>query len=186
MKGLKDMKSSFRREKLPVPAVPAQLQESVAKLRDWAWGTRQETYPLYDIDAYVDEATQGSVDDYFMLGQDGHGTNSWFLHCYISLGPASIFVQSPWGGAYSDAKAALDGIQRRFAVLERLLRAVVWAQDAGVLLPGRLIIQQSSTTSPRWAWVAPGLPVAWHEEFANAMTPALESLQQLHTQHSRP
>lgn len=177
MKGLKDMKSTLRRQRLPMPAVPAVLQARVEKLRDWAWGTRAEAFPLYDIESYVAEAAEGPVEDYFLLGQDGYGTNSWYLHCYVSVGPVSIFVQAPWGGAYAELKAALDGIQRRYAVLDRLLQAAEQASLSGVSLPGRLIVQQSSTVTPRWAWNIPGEPVEWQEEFANAMTPALESLQ---------
>lgn len=171
------MKSTLRRQRLPMPVVPPSLQARVEKLWDWTWGTQPLPYPLYDIESYVNEAVSGSANDYFLLGQDGYGTNAWFLHCYISFGPLSVFVQAPWGGAYSNLKLALDGIQRRFAVLERLLGAAEQAMLAEASLPGRLIIQQSSTLPPRWAWAVPGEPVEWQEEFANAMTPALESLQ---------
>lgn len=177
MKGLKDMKSTLRRERLPMPAVPPDLQHRVEKLQDWTWGTRAPPFALYDIESYVAEAETGAVGDFFLLGQDGYGTNSWFLHCYISFGPVSVFIQAPWGGAYSDNRLAQDGVQRRFAVLERLLQAAEQALASGVSLPGRLLVQQSSTLPPRWAWVVPGAEVEWKEEFANAMTPALESLQ---------
>lgn len=178
MKGLKDMKSTLRRERLPMPAVPQALQSRVEKLQDWTWGTRPPVFALYDIAAFVSEAETGHVEDYFLLGQDGYGTNSWFLHCYVSFGPVSIFIQAPWGGAYADARLARDGVQRRFAVLERLLQTAEQALLTGAALPGRLLVQQSSTLPPRWAWAVPGQPVEWNEEFANAMTPALESLQQ--------
>lgn len=177
MNGFKAMKSNLRRHKLPLPVIPAHLQGRVVPLREWAWGTRPEDINLYNVEAWVEEAVQNAPGDYFMLGQDGHGVGAWFLHCYLTLGPLSIFIQTPWGGAYTEMKAAVDAVQRRFVVLERLLGAADEAVRLGVELPGRLLVQQSAISGPRWAWVLPGRPVEWHEEFANAMTPALESLQ---------
>ncbi len=184
MKGLKDMKATLRRHRLPMPVIPAGLQTRVEKLRDWAWGSRAEVFPLYDIQSWVAEAAEAQPEDYFLLGQDGYGTNAWYLHCYVSVGPVSIFIQAPWGGAYTELKAALDGIQRRYAVLERLLQTAEKASLSGATLPGRLVIQQSSVLPPRWAWVVAGAPVQWQEEFANAMTPALESLQAVLTRQT--
>ncbi len=178
MKGFKDMKTNLRRHRLPMPVIPAYLQAQVAPLREWAWGTRPEEVRLYEVERWAEEAAASPQEDYFMIGQDGHGTNAWFLHCYLTEGPLSIFIQTPWGGAYTEMKAALDGVQRRFTVLERLVRAAETATLRGARLPGRLIIQQSAISGPRWGWAVPDQPMVWHEEFANAMTPALESLQQ--------
>ncbi len=182
MKGLRDMTSTLRRHRLPPPQVPEPLQPRILRHRDWVWGSRVDVPRLYDIDGYINETMDTPVEDFFILGHDGYGTNSWFLHCYLQHGPLSIFIQTPWGGAYADAKRVIDAVQRRFVLLERLLMAMDQALMGGHSLPGRLIVQQSSVESPRWGWLTGDQPVTWQEEFANAMTPALESLQS-HTLH---
>ena len=171
------MKATLRKERLPMPPVPDQLYDSVENIRDWVWGTRPEKYRLYDLESYTREAISSPGPDYVLVGHDGHGTNSWFFHGFVSLKNVAIFVQAPWGGAYTNSKMALEGLKVRFELMEKLLYAVESAERAGRVLPGRLIVQQSSITSPRWAWVKEDGILEWKEEFANAMTPALESVQ---------
>ncbi len=177
MKGLREMTSTLRRHKLPAPRVPEPLQPCIQRQRDWVWGSRMDIPRLYDIEGYIGETLASPTEDFFLLGQDGYGTNSWFLHCYLQHGPLSVFIQTPWGGAYADATRTVDAVQRRFVVLERLLIAMDKAHISGSSLPGRLIVQQSAIEAPRWGWQVGNQSVEWQEEFANAMTPALESLQ---------
>ncbi len=182
MNGIRDMTSTLLRHRLPSPPVPEPLQARILRQREWVWGTRVDDPRLYDIASYIDETTDTPVEDFFLLGHDGYGTNSWFLHCYLQHGPLSVFIQTPWGGAYSDEKRATDTIQRSFVLLERLLVATDQALIGGYSLPGRLIVQQSSVEPPRWGWLKSDQTIVWHEEPANAMTPALESMQS-HTVH---
>lgn len=179
------MHSTLRRHRLQTPLVPIPLQPQIQRKRDWVWGSRQDIPRLYEISSYIEEALSGSSTDFFLLGHDGHGTNSWFLHCYLQHGPLSVFVQTPWGGAFTESAAAEDAVKRRFQVLERLITSVDRALVAGISFPGRLIVQQSSVTSPRWGWLTGDSTCEWQEEFANAMTPALESLQ-THAQNVIP
>jgi hypothetical protein len=177
MKGLRDMTSTLRRHRLPSPPVPEPLQARVLRQRDWVWGTRVDLPRLYDMASYIDGTTDTPVEDFFILGHDGYGTNSWFLHCYLQHGPLSAFIQTPWGGAYADEKRATVAIQRSFVLLERLLVATDQALIGGHSLPGRLIVQQSSVEPPRWGWLTGDQTVTWHGESADAMTPALQSLE---------
>lgn len=177
-KGMKHLKTVLRRERLPLPPVPRPLQERLGVLDQRTWGTRPLLVSLYDIQAHA-EQTVDDPEDFVLIGHAGHGVNSWFFHCYISQGPLTVLVQAPWGGRLTDAKSAARGLAVRYQLLGELFAAMNEVRVSDRPLPGRLIIQQSSVTDPRWAWVEEGVATRWNEEFANAMTPALESLRSL-------
>lgn len=61
-------------------------------------------------------------------------------------------------------------------VLEKVLIIVDYIHVAGARIPERLIIQQSADKPPRWGWQNVSNVVDWQQEFANAMTSALEFL----------
>lgn len=174
------MGDALRAERLPLPPIPFALQPQLRQFRDWMWGTREPTAPLYDIGVYVEESLQASPADYALVGQDGYGTNAWFFHCYISQGPVTLFIQVPWGGAYSDPEQATRRLERRYELAQQILDTADHLVTAGQPLPGRLVVEQAATGVPRWCWATPGAEPEWHEEPTNAMSPALAALRALH------
>lgn len=175
--GLRSVSTALMRERLPVPSLPPHLHQHLKPLREWIWATTDSLpAPLYDIDYYIDHLLNQTGEDWCAIGHDGYGINEWYLHCYVVHGPLTVLVQAPWGGSLMNHQAAREGVRKRFELLDRLLSAMQQAMQKGVSLPGRLIVQQTSIVDPRWGWIGRDGEVHWVEEFANAMTPALESL----------
>lgn len=170
------MRSLLRKKRLPIPPVEVFEKRRIRELRDWVWGTRTEDYRLYDIAAYAEEAIQKNQEDYLLLGHDGYGTNTWFFQVLLKWKFVTVLVQAPWGGVYSSNQVALDGLQARIDLLQKFVQQVDQSLSEEKTIEGHLIVQQSSVSSPRWAWIEEGKPILWREEFANAMTPALDSL----------
>lgn len=175
---MKHLKTVLKRERLPLPPMPRDLQDKLDVFGEKTWGTQSPKGSLYDIQTHTDQLIATPA-DFALLGHDGHGMNSWFFHCYISHGPLAVLVQAPWGGRLTDVKTAVQGLTVRYQLLGELFNVMNEVTAAGHALPGRLIVQQSSIIDPRWAWVKDGADPQWNEEFANAMTPALESLRSL-------
>ena len=91
------------------------------------------------------------VDDYLVVGHDGHGVNSWAMHYYIVRGPLALFLQTGWGGAYMDTEAEAADMAFRFSQARLLVEAAESAApEHGGRVAGRYIVVDSAFTGGRW------------------------------------
>ncbi len=171
--------SSFEDNGLPWPPVLPALAERLAPRGGHLFATRELPAPPYDIGHYVDEFIDTpSLAPYAVVGFDGHGTNSWAVHCYLVEDGLGLFIQLPWGGAYMDPAATRPPIEHLFDWSGQRLRPALQAcRREGRIPPGwRLAVATPMDSDPVWAWVAPGGqgPLQWQP--AATLEPALDGL----------
>jgi hypothetical protein len=147
----------FEREHLPQPPVPASL---VAQLRPRGpnlFATRELRTSPYDISHYLAELqTTPTLPDYAVVGFDGYGTNSWAMHCYVVSGAVALFIQLPWGGAYTAADEARADIADIFDWAARTQAKMQVACQQGKMPPGwRLQVAASRIGRAGWRWLSP-------------------------------
>jgi hypothetical protein len=138
---------------LPLPPLPSDLASSLRVLGPSLLGTRQGTPSPYGIDWFLDDLAAGPP-DYLLLGHAGHGVNSWAMHYYLVSRTLALFLQLPWGGAYTDAEPATAAVATAFAGAERL---ILHPGRLGRLAPGqRLVVIDSAFAEPRWGVLSQG------------------------------
>jgi hypothetical protein len=178
-------REAFAGEGLPWPPVPERLAsalQAAGNMADGVFASRALTIGPYALEAYVGEVLRELPDDYALVGFDGHGMNSWAVHFFLVQGPLGLFVQLPWGGAFTDAEADRAEVARVFAWAERLLTRVTALQTAGRWPAGRrLVVAATWLRQPRWAWVSTGPttnPVAWRngQDLEATLDKALDAL----------
>jgi hypothetical protein len=170
----------FDGEGLRQPPVPAHL---VSKLRQqkkvaptvFATQRRLSESP-YDIRYHVHEfesklaatANPDRMPEYAVVGIDGHGMNSWATHYYIVSAGLALFLQLPWGGAFSDAnedRALIaemyewaDQVQTKLAAVhQQQRRPKLWLQ----VVASRFYLYDSG-----WRWLEVGTDcpaVPWND-----------------------
>ena len=130
------------------------------------FSTRPLTTNPYAIEHYIEEILGGSVsDDYAVVGFAGYGINSWAAHFYLVRGALALFVQVPWGGAFTDADDSRAELARLFDWAGGLLPQLQACASARRIESGeRLLVVASRFVEPGWAWVPPAgrrnVPVA--------------------------
>ncbi len=137
---LEEARRHFAKVALPFPFIPAEMRQVFTKVDEWVYGTRSDIPWLYDIRRYVLEAATKPVGNYLLLGQAGHGIQSWAMHYYLVRGPLALFLQIAWGGAYTDKSEAAHEMSTRFAQTEELIQAIEVAQRQGSFQPDERII----------------------------------------------
>jgi hypothetical protein len=158
----------FRDMGLAFPHIPEESGDGLAQLSEWVFATRTDAPGPYDIDWFVTEACTRSELGYLLIGQDGHGINSYAMHYYLVLRPLALFVQSGWGGVYMDPAESARDIESRFRLARRLVDAAHVAATAGRFGPHeRLIVVESDFFGGRWARlqvpVGDVRAIAWNE-----------------------
>lgn len=159
----------FAQQGLPFPALPQTLASALQEHSPTLFGTQALDASPYDMGHYVQAAlVTPATPDSLVLGIDGHGTNSWALHYFVTLGPLALFIKLPWGGAYMEADQARDKIRRVFAWADTLTQRVQRLQQAGPrLIRERLVVVIDPYAPPRWVqlpWPAAGaVQIKWHE-----------------------
>jgi hypothetical protein len=149
----------FLAGKLAFPPVPA---EFVPRFEAWdrcVFGTRRAAAEgtggegpvpvwMYDFDAYVAECEAG-VEDYVLMGCAGHGFNSYAAHYYLVCGPLAVFVQTLWGGVYTDNDRAAARFSEQIEAMKALMAEV---KEAAPRFPagGRLLVAVSERARSRW------------------------------------
>ncbi|MBL8259285.1 MAG: hypothetical protein JNM60_05710 [Candidatus Competibacteraceae bacterium] len=158
--GLQQARALFAAEGLPFPELPPALADRLQPFGELLFGTRDPETGPYALDVFRDAVYEQPVTDYALLGFDGHGINSWALHYYLVQGPLALFVQLPWGGAYSDPAEAKQRIGDAFALAATLSAELTAAQSARALPASvRLVVTDSHFAEPGCAWLkAPGTP----------------------------
>jgi hypothetical protein len=174
-------RSVFRDNGLPWPPLPEPLAGRLAPRGEFVFATRELPAPPYDIGHYIDEFIERpGTPPYAIAGFDGHGTNSWAVHCYLVEDGLGLFIQLPWGGAFMAPEDTRPPIERMFEWAGQHLRPMLQAcRREGRIPPGwRLLVATRLDDDPVWAWIAPAGqrqgPVQWQE--AGTLEAALDGL----------
>jgi hypothetical protein len=182
-KTLEPAREYFKNEGLPFPLVPKAFVSAFGEVGPGIFGTRVPENGLYPMELFFTELRTTDVDDYLLMGFDGHGFASWAMHYYLVQGPLALFLQLSWGNAFEAPGAPRREIEGSLELAEYIVPEMEAAVSSGALPEHqRLIIVDSSLTLSRWAW-APDTPfeedqVEWHDEFP-VMVHAFSSLQSL-------
>ncbi len=141
----------FARWELPLPAVPPDLMAQMRPVHEWLYATRALPADPYDVRTYLLEVGTGPVQEYAVLGQAGHGIQSYFMHYYLVHGPLALFLRCSWGGAYSNRAHDAGRIAHRFAEADALAAAL----PALGLAPGvRLVVSEEPGIGADWRLLA--------------------------------
>ena len=150
----------FAQQGLPFPALPQTLASALQEHSPTLFGTQAlDASPTTWGQLRSGGAGHPATPDSLVLGIDGHGTNSWALHYFVTLGPLALFIAA-WGGAYMEADQARDKIRRVFAWADTLTQRVQRLQQAGPrLIRERLVVVIDPMPHPCWVqlpWPAAG------------------------------
>jgi hypothetical protein len=148
----------FAAEGLPFPPVPTRLASALqAQGRAW-YATRAMASTPYDLEHFLFEASsQPDLPEYAVVGFDGHGTNSWAAHYYLVVKSLALFIQLPWGGAYTDPEPARENIAAMIDWAAELQSRLEQADAVQRIPEGmRLEVAASHFGRAGWRWVGGG------------------------------
>ena len=147
----------FAGESLRPPFVPEALTAAFSQRETAVFGTRDPQEGLYAFGHYVSELGQAELEDYLLLGFDGHGMASHALHYYLVCGPLAVFIQLNHANPFVDEAIGRRRIDGTLGLVERLFDALMRAERADRLPAGkRLVVVDSDFTSGGWGWVSAG------------------------------
>lgn len=154
--------ASFAAEGLPFPPVPARLACALqAQGRGW-YATRAMAATPYDLEHFLVEASsQPDLPEYAVVGFDGHGINSWAVHYYLVVKSLALFIQLPWGGAYTQPETAREDIAAMTDWAAKLQSRLEQADALHRIPEGmRLEVVASRFGRAGWRWVGGGRDAA--------------------------
>jgi hypothetical protein len=141
----------FAQAGLPFPFIPQELQSGFHQFGEWLYGTRADVDDLTDMGWFATEVATQAVVDYVMVGRAGRGMQSTALCYYLVSAPLAVFIQSGWGGVYTDQEADVARIDRRFAFAQRLYQAAHDARARGRMgQDERLVVLDSDFSGGSW------------------------------------
>lgn len=164
----------FKDAGLPFPPLPRGLADRLQEVEPWVFATRPIVTSPWDVDDYLEEAVAGSPPDYVLVAHTGYGVNSWAIHYFLVQGGLGIFLQIPWGGAYTDNDAAVARLRERFAAAADLIEAASQELDED----DRLVAVETVRHRGQLARFKAGTPtekIAWRR----APDPMLAALMEL-------
>src|SRR5262245_3197191 len=127
----------FAAEDLPFPPVPADLVHTLREVAPSVFSTRPLDASPYSLRFHSFEVpTNPDIQNYPVVGLDGHGINSWAVHYYLVEDALALFVHLSWGGAYVEPDKAPRTIKNVFVWAERLRAEVLRARNDGLIPPG--------------------------------------------------
>lgn len=127
--------------------VPPSLAREVEQVGEWVFGTREDAGNLYEFVAFVQEAATRNIDDYVLIGQAGHGIQSYAMHYYLVEGQLALFLQLAWGGAYGNHEEERATIAEQFALIPQLYAV---AAESDLPEEYRLVVALSDLYGSRW------------------------------------
>lgn len=144
-------------EGLSFPPMPIGMASKLRKQSPFTYATGELKSPPYALEVHVNQFLRSSEpQDFAVLSMDGHGTNSWAFHYFLVHGPLALFVQLPWGGAYTDASQARAEIDHILTWSESLPVRLATLKDRMLIDPEKkLLIVLSRYSRSGWAWVTP-------------------------------
>ena len=148
----------FKGEQLPFPPVPPPLVSALRLQAPGLFSTRPLKPRPYLLAACLAEAAANpEMAPYATVGFDGHGINSWAAHYYLVTDALALFIQVPWGGAYTDAERARADITGLFTWAGELQAKVQLASEQQKIPKGqRLQVAASRLAIAGWRWLMPG------------------------------
>lgn len=148
----------FAAEGLPFPPVPVHLAPSLSEQGQGWYATRPLQSTPYDLEHFLAEVeTQPDVPDYAVVGFDGYGTNSWAVHYYLVGKSVALFIQLPWGGAYTDPEPARADIAGMVEWADKLQSRLQQAEALHRIPDGmRLVVVASRFGRAGWRWIRAG------------------------------
>lgn len=122
------------------------------------WSTGPMPGEPYELGQHI-TAVSNTSSPLAVVAHDGHGVNSLAWHVYVVQGPLACFVQSAWGGIYQDPDGDRYEIDRRMAMVIRLLSATAHALDEGRIGPReRLLFVDTSFHGYGAQWLDDSTP----------------------------
>lgn len=110
---------------LPAPPLPSLFVPALHLIAPLTYSTRSVLpYSLYALEAYLAEADRKPA-PYLAIGHAGQGMNSWAIHYYLVSNTLQLFVQSRYGGIYTNEEQALAALTTRFEQIDTLINEVV-------------------------------------------------------------
>jgi hypothetical protein len=148
----------FAAEGLPFPPVPGHLAPTLGEQERGWYATRPMQSTPYDLVHFLAEVeTQPDVPDYAVVGFDGHGINSWAVHYYLVGKSVALFIQLPWGGAYTDPEPARADFAGMVEWAARLQSRLQQAEALHRIPDGmRLVVVASRFGRAGWRWLRAG------------------------------
>lgn len=148
----------FAGEGLPFPPLPPAMAAALTEIDAHVFATRHFDASPYNLEIFRQEIMgPDPVDDYALIGFAGRGINSWAAHQFLVTAGLALFIQLPWGGAYTDADAARRDIAAAFEWSAALQARVRQAVASGHIPKGwRLLVVASSFARPGYGWVPAG------------------------------
>lgn len=145
---LESARALFAGAGLPFPFIPASLHGDFHLISKAVYGTRAEMpASIEDLSTFVKEAEGQPVADYALVGHGGHGVSSYAIHYYLVYNGLGLFLQVPWGGAYTDKKEAAAAVAHCFGEAEKVIHAVEERPWTG---SRRLLLVESGFYGARW------------------------------------
>jgi len=147
----------FEQEGLPFPQITKAFASALTEHSPLIYSNRSRVDTPYDLSAFLSDLTStADTPDYAVIGFDGYGYNSWAVHFYVVQSALALFIQLPWGGAFSDADADRADINNTFQWAEGLLLQVAQLQQQGLIPVGwQLLVVVSCFARSGWAWIGP-------------------------------
>ena len=144
-------------EGLSFPPMPIEMASKLRKQSPFTYATGELNAPPYALEVHVNHFLRSSEPrDFTVLSLDGHGVNSWAFHYFLVHGPLALFVQLPWGGAYTDPTEARGEIERILTWSESLPARLATLKDRMLIGPEKkLLVVLSRFSRSGWAWVSP-------------------------------
>lgn len=121
MSDIEKARQRFHQAGLSIPAIPEPLAACLQEKGEWVYATRELEEWTYKTDSYIQEASDGSVQDYAILCHAGHGINSYFIQYYLVHRALRIFLSLSWGGAYTDNQACAAHIRTCFSLVDQIV-----------------------------------------------------------------
>jgi len=148
---LLEAKGQFEAQGLPFPYIPKEMEAGFKRLRPWVFGTGHRGHGLYNISKFSRDALTRPQEDFLLLGQAGHGIQSYAMHYYVARNPLYLFLQIAYGGAYTDNDEAIDAMNTRYALAEQLIKTLPSAARREDLPPQeRWIITSTDFYNSSW------------------------------------
>ncbi len=144
-------RAKFAAQGLPFPWIPPELADRLQPVDEWLYATRTNLPSPYDIAWFAQEVGSEPVDDYVLYGYAGRGMNSYAIHYYLVRGPLALFIQTSWGGIYTENAQASRLLARQLQQAETLANVVAAAQERGEFQADeRLIVMISDFSGANW------------------------------------
>ena len=152
MSDLEKARQLFQSSGLAFPEIPQDLAARLKERGEWLFSTREIEVSPYDLDYYVDECEDASVEDYALLSHSGHGVNSYAIQYYLVYGDLRMFLHLRWGGVYMDAQRAAADIAWCFGLADEIVWRMNAAPGVGVRFPLEIVGSDFCGSQ----WLAPG------------------------------